>query len=433
MKLPAALLILFVCICFTSVSQENNTEKYKEYFDEGDYFFNRKEYGEAVFYYLKLMEYQPDNANFNFKIGECYLNIPGKEAKAVPYFERAVKNVTQKKKYKQHSFDEDKAPLHAYYYLGNAYRAANRLDKALESYNTFVLSPFYVGNYNITIVENEIASCERAKIIEDNPIKVTETLLPETINTPASELDPVISGNEKSFVFVRRLKFYDAIFYSRLENNEWTKPENLNPEIGSDGDFYPTSLSFNGDELYLVKKSPGNFDIFVSRLVNGKWTEAEKLGKNINSLSNETHAAISEDGQKLFVSSDRNRGKGGFDIWVSVKDKSNQWGKLKNLGKTINTPFDEVTPFPIKDGNVLFFSSKGHYNMGGFDIFYSTNENKKWTTPVNIGSPINNTTDNTFYTPDVKGNVGYLSKFPADGGSEDIYKIVINSNMPRFQ
>ncbi|MBN2213310.1 MAG: PD40 domain-containing protein [Bacteroidales bacterium] len=432
MKYLTSFILAILPTIMPVLPQEDKEADYREFFNEGEYFFNRGEYQEALYYYLKLMNYQPDNASYNFKIGECYLNIQGKETMAVPYFEKAVKNITDKKEYKKRSFDETRAPLHAYFYLGNAYRINNQLDKALEAYNTFVLSPFYAGNYNATIVENEIKSCERAKIIEDNPVIFTEIPLPDNINTSASELYPVVSGDERKLVFIRRLKFYDALYYSTFEVDGWSDPINITPYIGSDGEFYPTSLSADGNELYLVRRSEQGSDIYLSFYKNDQWSKAIKLGRNINSSGNENAAAISDDGRLLFVSSDRSCSKGGFDLYVSKKDERGNWGKLKNLGKIINTPFDEGSPVSIKNGSVLFFSSKGHFNMGGFDIFYSMLENKKWTTPVNLGSPINNTGDNLFYYPIGNGKTGYISKFGADGGSEDICRLEIRSNLPDF-
>jgi tetratricopeptide (TPR) repeat protein len=407
-------------------------EDLEECYREGDYFFNRGDYEEAVYYYLILVENYPDNANFNFKAGECYLQIPGKEAKSIPFFEKAIINVTEKNKYKRKSFGETMAPLHAYFYLGNAYRINNQLDKALEAYNTFVNSPYFYNNYNQVIVENEIKSCERAKIIEDSPTSYVKIPLGKHINTPAAELNPAISGDEKSLVFMRKMKFYDAIFYSKIDSNEWSEPVNINPQIISDGDFHPASLTYDGRELYLVKKASGGKDIYISHLIDGIWSEAEKLGDKINSPSNETHACISEDGKLLYFTSDRRGGEGGLDIYVSEKDKKNQWGKPKNMGKVINTKFDEDTPFISSNNKRLFFSSKGHYNMGGFDIFYSDKDTRKWSIPVNIGYPINSTGDDLFYVPLKGGTIGYISAYSDEGKeNKEIYRLEVLSNIPQ--
>ena len=320
--------------------------------------------------------------------------------------------------------------MHAYFHLGNAYRITNKLDKALDAYKTFVNSPFYYGNYNQTIVENEIRSCERAKIIQDSPVELKETLLNEHINTSAVEMNPVVSGDEKTLVFIRKLKFYDAVFYSVSEDGGWSEPVNINPQIISDGDYYPVSLSYDGRELYLVRKTRYGSDIYVSHLKEGLWTEAEKLNNNINTLFDESQASITKDGKQLFFSSSRKRGKGGMDIYVSKKDKKGEWGKPKNLGRIINTKFDENTPRITNNGTRLFFSSKGHYNMGGFDIFYSELKDNKWSVPVNIGYPINNTGDNNLYMPVTGGKTAYISKFSLKNNDEDIYRLEIYSNLP---
>lgn len=404
-----------------------------EAFEDAEFFYARGEYEEAAYYYLQLVEQFPNNANFNFKLGECYLNIPGSEPLAVLYLEKAVKNTVEKKKYREKSFTEDRAPLHAYFYLGNAYRMNNQLSEALEAYDTFVNSPFYYGNYNITIVENEIASCERAKIIQDNPIRLTAEFLDSVINTTASELNPIISSDEQIIIFVRRLRFYDAIYMSIKQEGFWCEPINLNPVIGSDGDFYPACISFDKNELYLVKKDAVNSDIYVSYRVHSTWTKAEKLNRNINSKANETSAWISADGGTLFFSSSRRRGMGGEDIYYAKRKQNGEWGRAKNMGKIINTPFDEECPCLTNQDNTLYFSSQGHYNMGGFDVFFSNKSGNNWEEPVNAGYPLNNTGDNTGYVSLKGGMIGYYSKMNRSGATnEDIYRVVIRSNLPRI-
>ena len=183
----------------------------REIFEDGLFFFNRGDYKEAAYNFRRLAEQFPDQSNYQYKLGECYMNMPGSECLAVPCFETAVKHTVPKQKYDRKAFEETDAPLHAWFYLGNVYRVCNRLSDALFAYTTFVNSPYYEGNYNLAIVENEIKSCERAKIIEDNPIAMTEQLLDTIVNTPAAELHPVFSAEGNTLIFVRRLKFYDAI------------------------------------------------------------------------------------------------------------------------------------------------------------------------------------------------------------------------------
>jgi tetratricopeptide (TPR) repeat protein len=424
---------LFVILLIPVISLINGqtSEATRESFDEGKFFFARGDYKEAAYYFRKVVDSKPDNAHFNFMLGECYMNIRGDEALAIPCFERATKKTVAKNKYRSKDFEEENAPLHAWFYLGNVYRICNRLDDALLAYDTFINSPFYYGNYNVNIVENEIKSCERAKIILDSPVEVDEQALDTMINTTASEIYPVFSADGQCMAFVRRQKFYDAIFFTTKKDDSWSRPVNLNPFVMSDGDFYPVGLSYDGKELYLVKKNGDNSDLYVSYRNNETWSKAEPLNSFINTKANETSACISADKKTLWFTSSRKGGEGELDIYFSQKDKNGQWGRAKNAGKIINTPFDEGSPYLANQDKTLFFSSKGHYSMGGFDIFYSSKNGKTWGEPVNIGFPINNTADNLGFVPLSNGITGYYSKINTTGGtSEDIFKVTLKSNFP---
>ncbi|MBW1856449.1 MAG: hypothetical protein JRJ00_17640 [Deltaproteobacteria bacterium] len=137
---------------------------------DGDFFFLDEDYQEAIFYYLKLAGTDRMNENLNYKIGLCYLHIPGEEHSAISFLEKAIENTTDK--YKARSSAETKAPIHSYFYLARAYHINNELDKALDMYNQFKGLPEFEGNYNVSMVDDEISACEKAKIIQDIPISI---------------------------------------------------------------------------------------------------------------------------------------------------------------------------------------------------------------------------------------------------------------------
>jgi Tol biopolymer transport system component len=99
-------------------------------------------------------------------------------------------------------------------------------------------------------VDNEISSCEKAKIIQDIPINIIETNLGQPLNNSSANYNPVISQDENTIVFMTDLKFYNAIYQSKRINGKWTEPENITPQVGSDGNAVPTSLSYDGKELF---------------------------------------------------------------------------------------------------------------------------------------------------------------------------------------
>lgn len=427
MKYYILLLTLLLCFSNSPVNAQKSA-KLKELHEDADFFFEKEDYKEAITYYLQLIDNGYESANIRFKIGVCYLNMPGEETRSISYFEEASKNITIK--YKPKEIEETKAPLHTLFYLGNAYRINNELAKALACYDKFTEHPGFFGNYNLGIVDTEIRACERAKTIQDNPVDVSWSSL--ELNTPTSETYPVVSGNDSVLVYLSAQKFYNALFFSKKNpDNTWEAPRNINPEVLSDGEFYPTGLSFDGKELFLVRVSETNSDIYVSKYNGESWSKAKKLDENINSSDNEKYASISPDGKTLYFTSNRSNSRGGYDIYYSVKGDKGEWTKAQNMGKTINTVLDEAAPFMAADNKTFYFCSKGHFNMGGYDIFYTSAEKeKKWLEPVNIGYPVNNTGDNLFYCPVHDGSQGYMARVVKDGkGQEDIYKLNIKSKL----
>jgi len=416
------ILLLFI-IVFLSIPHIYSQE---DLFDDAEFFLSTEEYEEALYLFLQLSKKFPENHNFQYKVGISYLNIPGKEIQAIPFLEKAVENTSLK--YRDKDYRIKDAPHHAWFYLGNAYRINNELDKALESYATFMDIRNFEKNYNLRIVENEIQACQRAKIIKDSPVKLEKQNPGPVINSTPHNFQPVVNTEETAMVFMQRLKFYDAIMYSVKKDGEWSSPVNITPQVGSDGDMIPTGISPDGSELLLVKASRfGNKDIYISKLKGNLWSRAEELSDKINSVRNEDHASFSTDGKMILFSSDRRGGYGKLDIYKSVRLNNDTWSPPENLGKTINTEEDETSAFLAMNDLHLYFASQSHFNMGGFDIFFSEKQNNEWTDPVNIGYPLNTTGDNKYYQPVKKGNTGYISLIGSDTNlnEEDIYRVEI--------
>ena len=161
------------------------------------------------------------------------------------------------------------------------------------------------------------------------------------------------------------------------------------------------------------------------KLGNGIWGKPEKLRRNENPNAFEPSAALSPDEQTLYLVSDRKGGHGGLDIYRYEKI-ANGWGKPENLGAVINTSFDEDGVFVGKDGKTLYFSSKGHKSMGGYDIFKSTyNSNTEtWSKPENLGYPVNTGGDDIYFMIAPNGERAYYASDKNGGfGEMDIYRI----------
>ena len=422
-------IVLTMCFYLAAFSQNNSL---KEIFEEAEYYILYEDYQEALNLYLDLHNKGLNNAYIKHRIGECYLQIPGQKEKSIPYLEDACSNLSED--IKEGSIKETKAPYRNLFYLACAYQTNNELEKAIETFKKFEQLVSNNKDYNIEYVYKQIQSCNAAKELISNPKNIIEINIGQYVNDQYSNIRPVISANENSMVYLTKLKFYDAIFYTVKVNDQWATPINVTPDLNSDGNVYPCFLSANGRTLLLYKEDNFNGDIYISHLQGKRWSTPEKLNKNINSRFQETFASLSSDGKTIYFVSDRKGGFGGTDIYKSHFDeKTNDWGEAINLGNEINTPFNEETPVICENNKTLYFSSEGHYNMGGFDVFYAENiEENVWTEPTNLGYPINSTDDNLFYYPIDNGNKAYISKYDQNGfGQEDIVKLELNTSAQR--
>ncbi len=417
-----------VAILYPKASLSQETYQLQEMFMNAETWFYFQDYKNSLPLYLKVNEAYPENDNINYKVGFCYLNIDGQGHKAIPYLEKAAENTTFS--YTRESFYERKAPVDAIFYLGNAYRKNNQLDKAIEAYKRFENKVknrksifFNQADYDFEYVQKQLQACKIAKKMMEEPVNYTAENLGLPVNTPQSEFKPVISGDGKTLIFTAEKKFYTGVFMSKKENGNWGPPVNLLPQLGIDGDCETTSISYDGTELYLYREDELDGNLYVSYFENGEWSNIQKLGPNINTKYWESHADISADGQKLYFTSNREGGYGELDIYVSQRNPDGTWGKAKNLGSSINSQWREDTPHITKDGEKIFFSSEGHYNMGGFDMFVAQKTASGWSKPKNLGSPLNTPDDDKFLMPQNKGEIAYHAKFNKDTpGKKDIYR-----------
>ncbi len=434
-ELPLKRILLngsMIILAFASTKAQNTD--FKTTFTDAEYYFMFQDYREALPLYLKLYDLNRLNANINYRIGLCYLNIPGVKKKSIPFLEFAVNKVN--KIYQEGSYKEENAPVNAFFYLGEAYRINNQLDKAIETYKLFRSQLEIKDLYNLDYVNQQIKACELARDMINDPLNLNLEKVDLIPDAGKFCYNPVISGDGKTMAFSLKEKFYDGIYMSRFVNGKWETARNITLDLGVEGEVYSTNLNYNGTILLLFKNDKSDGNIYQSKFEKGKWGKAQKLNKNVNTLDWETFASFSPDGKTLFFTSNHKGGYGGLDIYKSTQQANGEWGSPTNLGNTINTSYNEESPVLSRDGKILYFASQGHSSMGGFDIFYSLKmDDNSWTTPVNIGYPISTTDDDLFYFP-IDSSSAYISMVNEDSpGSRDIYKLQISKKqvIPEIQ
>ncbi|MBS4014322.1 MAG: OmpA family protein [Bacteroidetes bacterium] len=380
-------------------------------------------YTDALVFYSRANTFNPNNAMLNYKIGICYLNSVN-HPKSIEYFEKAVRlNVPQ---------------IDVYYYLGLAYQFNLDFEKAVENYNYYrrSLTPPELIN-NRERIDKRLSECRNATELVKKPVRVFIDNMGNTINSVYDDYSPILSyqGNMLYFTTRRPIdnkakrdkndhKFFENIFVSQKLGNRWMPATELEGSINTKNSHDATAgISFDGQTLFVYKGDKGGH-IYESFLKNNKWSKPKKLPKTINTDFHQTSVALTRDGKTMYFVSNRTGSIGGKDIWMTTLDEKGRWAFPVNMGATINTEHDEESIFLAPDGKTMYFSSRGHNSMGGFDIFKTTFEHGRWTDPVNLGFPINSPNDDLFFTMDATGEIGFFSSVRPDGfGGADIYMV----------
>ncbi len=402
---------------------------YKRVFVDAEYYVLYEEYKDALPLYKELYKAGKTTANINYRIGQCYLNIPGEKEKAIVYLEKATTQISPA--YKEGYYTETSAPREAFLLLGNAYRIAGMLQKAKDAYESYeqLLKPEDTKQKDIVL--QHLTCVNHALAISTGPTQPKEVNLGYNINTSFPEVRPCISGNGQVIAYTSIQRFYNAIFISRIgAKGQWLPAKNVTAEVNAEGPVYTCSLSFDGNILLFTRNDVDDFNIYMSRYdsTTGKWNAMERLNKNINSRFFELAAFLSKDGRTIYFSSNRDGGAGGYDLYKSELTPQGEWGEAVNLGNAINTPFDEDAPALTSDGQTLFFSSNGHNGFGGFDVYTAKISGANFTDVQNLGYGINTTDDDIYFCPLGHGKQALVSKHDPNGFGD--YDLVIIDLVP---
>ena len=444
-KLHAALLVLpLLAMGISLKAQGPPTVPTTSSFEEASRLMEENFYGQAAMVWKDLLAKDPDNANLNWKVGEAYMLSYNEKAKALPYLEvaSAKRGTTyggiNSAGYNPFDPKERNAPPKVDYWLGKAYHLNNEFDKADAAYAKFIAEAGDRNDYKPMAVRGlEETANARKLMASPNDFEVSN--IGQVINAEYPDFSPVISVDGNALFFTSRrirpdstnlgmidpvagLPFENIYVSYKDRNGKWQMPEllNINPTVGHLG---TVNVSADGQTLIIYKDDDGDGNLYESRLVGELWSDPVKMGSDINTKAWETHGALSGDGNTFYFVSNRSGGFGGRDIYRVVKLPTGEWSKAQNLGNTINTPYEEDGVFIHPNGRTMYFSSKGHNSMGGFDIFTSeVQADGNWSAPVNIGYPLNTVDDDVFFVTTADGKRGYFSSDKFGGyGEKDIY------------
>ncbi len=406
---------------------------FKEAWDsvkEGDWNFKEGvgTYPMARDHYLYALQYNPDNAALNYKLGVCYLYTDNKY-EAINYLLRA------------YTIDaEVSGDIHLV--LGMAYQLILEFDKAMEQYNTHSsqLQADEKQEFSGTL-KKRFDECMSGKSLSRKPVRVIIQPLGEEVNSKYDDYNPLFAFNDTALFFTSRRpygkakrskfdnKYNEDIYSSALEDGVFQKAMRYDKPFNTENNDAVVGITTDGNTLILYRGHIQGGDLQLSsfRADKNKWMRPKGVTGRLTSKDGETSACFSPDGNELYyISRNSKLSLGGKDILFSRLDSKGKWSKPVNLGVTINSPYDEEGVFITPDNRYLYFASKGHNSMGGFDIFRSERkENGHWSDPVNLGYPLNTPDDEVFYITDRTGSHGYYSAIREGGsGARDICKVV---------
>ncbi|MBR9977295.1 MAG: PD40 domain-containing protein [Bacteroidetes bacterium] len=290
----------------------------------------------------------------------------------------------------------------------------------------------------IIVIVFVLTSCSSSPPADVRSYPVQISNIGAAVNSAMDEFAPGITANGLRMIFTRGSTTppYNRDFYeSALVGDFWKRPAKLTGNVNTDRNEGSPSFTADGQTLfYAASDRPdglGKSDIYRAELEGMDWRAGENPGFPVNTRAWESHPSISPDGNTLYFVSDREGGYGGLDIWVTSRDSEGFWRVPVNMGPEINTPGDEVSPCIASDGVTLYFASDGHPGLGGTDMFVSRHIGEKWTSPTNLGRPLNSEQNDEFFALAAEGKTVYFSSRRDGGfGGYDIYRAEPNPFPP---
>jgi len=424
-------LIGVMCFCMTGFGQVKPKPKsINRQFVKAINYVEVQDYNNAIAAFRSIIAEVPELTEAYLNLGLCYLNMNTGADSAIVIFKKGLSIQSE---------EEQKSTLGQDFMLalGEAYQVALQPDSAINVYKQLLSNVSDIDEVLSAEIHKEIQMCENAKVFLANPIKLTIINLGDQVNSSYDDHSPLVNFSQDILFFTSRREeeklpqlvdgqYPEKVYYSNLDNENWKKAEALKVFFKNLEHESCLSLSADGNTLFIFRNDKVGKSIYVSYYENNEWKQPVKLPYPINTEVNETHASLSGDRSTLFFTSDREGGFGGTDIYMCKKTKYGEWGRVRNLGASVNTQFDEEASMMHPDGETLYFSSEGHNSMGRMDVFYTQMKaDSTWALPVNLGYPINTPDDDFFFLPSLNKSEAYYAsaRFNDNLGGSDIYKV----------
>ncbi len=393
-----------------------------EQMERGEYYDAQRTY-RKVYNKLTKREERPQRGEIAYKMGLCYRKL-SMNARASAAFQNAIR----------YEWPDSTAIL----FMAQALQAEGRYREAQNAYTEYLATHPSDSATALT----GIAGCKMGAEIKQNPTRYIVKNA-KLFNSRRADFAPMfLPGSDYDILYftstnekvtgsrrseITGMKKHDIWMARKNERGQWERPQPAEGELNTEHEEGIISFSPDGSTMYLTRarrelNAHTAVEIFTSQRSDASWSAPVKFEITADTLSSYGHPAVSPDGNWLYFCSDMPGGYGGKDIWrINLKERA---GSLENLGEFINTPGDEEFPY-IRTDSIMYFSSNGHAGLGGLDIFKAQITPMGGWKVVNMGTPINSSSDD-FGITFGKGESGYFSSNRADGrGYDHIYSFIL--------
>lgn len=392
-----------------------NVKKAQDALEKSTKFFNEKNFEKAAQWTDEALKYDPAYAEAYFRKAQLFEVFTQPDLAIEAY----RKSVTIKPDAPQ--FAPAYQKLIEYHLRAGEYAQAK---KDLEQYMVF-LKPNSMAQKR---AQRQLLTCAYGEKAVQNPLIIHPEELSDTVNQFILQYFPTLTADGETLLFTALKPENDEdLFITTYKNGHWTNPVSISEHINTADNEGTGTLSADGRTLVFTacnrRNGYGSCDLYISHKVGTEWEKPKNLGMVINSPYWESQPALSSDGNTLYFISDRAGGVGGRDVWYSTLQTNGEWTTAKNLDKTINTPFDEASPFLHANGHTLFFASEGHQGLGGYDLFFADSTANGWQTPRNLGYPINTSDNQVALVITADGQYGYYSLDTKRSGNQRVSRL----------
>jgi hypothetical protein len=420
-KLSTLIAFMFAAGAF---AQAGYKRPHNQMLDQAKAHLAAEDYAAAAHIYKKLLPVDSSFVEVYYEYGVCLANLPGQREKSVPHLERAVRG----------------GHTEAHYELALQRHRQQRFDEAAD-----LLLQYKQFNYRMVRdaeVDRRIAMASTAKELVKRPIGIEIRNMGALVNSPQHDYCPLVTADGNALYFTSRREgttgnlkdpagqWLEDIYMARRIDDAWTNAMNVGGPLNTNTHDATVGLAPDGSSMIVYHTSQDlvGGDLYETRVHAGKWQAPVLMAAQINTKHHEPSASIAPGGDEIYFTSDRPGGYGGRDLYRIRRLPNGEWSLPLNLGPKINTAYDEDAPFIHSDGLTLFFSSKGHNTMGGYDIFKATlldSDMNGWGLPENMGYPLNTVNDDIYFCLSEDGYTGYFSsERPGGMGLQDIYQLV---------